>query len=134
MAEEVIKPKIRRWEDTKMSGNKAIRHFGDLEVYRRAFDVAMRIYEISQTFPMEKRYSLVDQIRRSSRSACSNLAEARRIKTQISFVSADLFLTSQLLIFPTSRLLYLPGVDKKPDKGKIVRALQEIIPAFTPDL
>ncbi len=61
-----------------MSGNKAIKHFRDLDVYKRAFDAAMRIYEISKLFPPDEKYSLTDQIRRSSRSVCSNLAEAWR--------------------------------------------------------
>ena len=50
----------------------------DLGVYRKAFDAAMEIFEISKTFPREEMYSLTDQIRRSSRSVCSNLAEAWR--------------------------------------------------------
>lgn len=57
---------------------KDIRHFRDLKVYEMAFAVAMRIYNVSKTFPSEEKYSLVDQIRRSSRSVCSNLAEAWR--------------------------------------------------------
>jgi len=54
-----------------------IRHF-DLDVYKKAFAAAMRIYELSKSFPKEERYSLTDQIRRSSRSVCANLAEAWR--------------------------------------------------------
>jgi four helix bundle protein len=50
----------------------------DLDVYKKAFDLAMRIFQISKTFPPEERYSLTDQIRRSSRSVCSNIAEAWR--------------------------------------------------------
>ena len=57
---------------------KNIRHFRDLIVYEMAFAVAMHIYKLSKTFPPEEKYSLVDQIRRSSRSVCSNLAEAWR--------------------------------------------------------
>jgi four helix bundle protein len=55
-----------------------IKHFRDLIVYQRAFDAGMKIFEITKTFPMEERYSLIDQIRRSSRSVCSNLAEGWR--------------------------------------------------------
>ncbi len=55
-----------------------IRHFRDLEVYRRAFDAAMEIFQMTKVFPMEEKYSLVDQIRRSSRSVCANLAEGWR--------------------------------------------------------
>ncbi len=60
-----------------------LKHFRDLEVYQRAFKVAMRIFEISKAFPVEERYSLVDQIRRSSRAVCSNLAEAWRKRKYI---------------------------------------------------
>ncbi|MFH1231160.1 MAG: four helix bundle protein [Planctomycetota bacterium] len=49
----------------------------DLEVYKLAFDTAMGIYEISKRFPRNE-YSLIDQIRRSSRSVCTNLAEGWR--------------------------------------------------------
>ena len=51
---------------------------GDLEVYRKAFEAAMAIFEMSKRFPREEQYSLTDQIRRSSRSVCANLAEAWR--------------------------------------------------------
>ncbi len=43
-----------------------------------AFDAAMNIFELSKKFPQEEKYSLTDQIRRSSRSVCANLAEAWR--------------------------------------------------------
>jgi len=61
-----------------MERKKIIRHYRDLEVYQKAFSAAMNIYKITANFPLEEKYSLVDQIRRSSRSACSNLAEAWR--------------------------------------------------------
>jgi four helix bundle protein len=50
----------------------------DLEVYKLAFESAMEIFQISKSFPAEERYSLTDQIKRASRSICSNLAEAWR--------------------------------------------------------
>ena len=50
----------------------------NLDVYKMAFECAMRIFQLTKTFPAEERYSLIDQIRRSSRSICSNLAEAWR--------------------------------------------------------
>lgn len=50
----------------------------DLEVYQIAFKAAMQIFELTKKFPVEERYSLTDQIRRSSRSVCANLAEAWR--------------------------------------------------------
>jgi len=55
-----------------------IGHFRELRVYCQAFDAAMRIFELSKAWPMEERYSLTDQIRRSSRSVCENVAEAWR--------------------------------------------------------
>ncbi|BCU13038.1 MULTISPECIES: four helix bundle protein [Microcystis] len=50
----------------------------DLEVYQIAFNLAMEIFELSKKFPGSEKYSLIDQIRRSSRSVCANLAEAWR--------------------------------------------------------
>jgi len=55
-----------------------IRHFRELEVYQLAMDSAMHIFEVSKGFPREEKYSLTDQIRRSSRSVCANIAEAWR--------------------------------------------------------
>lgn len=52
--------------------------FKDLLVYKKAFTLAMEIFEMTKNFPKEKRYSLIDQIRRSSRSACANMAEGYR--------------------------------------------------------
>ncbi|HEY9771114.1 MAG TPA: four helix bundle protein [Coleofasciculaceae cyanobacterium] len=45
----------------------------DLEVYQIAFQAAMEIFKLSKTFPCEEKYSLTEQIRRSSRSVCANL-------------------------------------------------------------
>ncbi|HAF30866.1 MAG TPA: four helix bundle protein [Bacteroidales bacterium] len=50
----------------------------ELEVYKKAFEAALEIFELSKKFPKEEKYSLTDQIRRASRSVCSNLAEAFR--------------------------------------------------------
>ena len=52
--------------------------FKELIVHQKAFKLAMEIFEISKLFPNEEKYSLTDQIRRSSRSVCSNVAEAYR--------------------------------------------------------
>lgn len=48
----------------------------ELEVYRRAYALAMDIFQASTAFPIEERYALTSQIRRSSRSVCANLREA----------------------------------------------------------
>jgi four helix bundle protein len=55
-----------------------IKSVRNLIVYRKAFDSAMAIFEIKKTFPKEEEYSLTDQIRRSSRSVCTNISEAWR--------------------------------------------------------
>ncbi|AZI34153.1 four helix bundle protein [Kaistella carnis] len=60
----------------------------DLIVYQKAFSAAMEIYVISKKFPLEERYSLTDQIRRSSRSVNANITEAwRKRRYEISFIS-----------------------------------------------
>lgn len=59
-------------------GKEFLKAHEDLVVYQMAFDAAMKIFNLSKTFPIEERYSLTDQIRRSSRSVCANLAEAWR--------------------------------------------------------
>lgn len=48
----------------------------ELEVYKKAYGLAMRIFEVSKRFPAEERYALTGQVRRSSRSVCNNLREA----------------------------------------------------------
>src|SRR3954466_12373051 len=55
-----------------------VRTHYDLEVYRKAFETSMAVFEMSQRFPKEETYSLTDQVRRSSRSVCGNLAEEWR--------------------------------------------------------
>ena len=52
--------------------------YKDLLAYKKAFELAMEIFHISKKFPADEKYSLTDQIRRSSRSVCSNLAEGYR--------------------------------------------------------
>ncbi|PPS44858.1 four helix bundle protein [Chroococcidiopsis sp. TS-821] len=65
-----------------------IKSHKDLKVYQMAFDAAMQIFEFSKKFPVEERYSLTDQIRRSSRSVCANLAEAwRKRRYEAAFVA-----------------------------------------------
>ena len=67
---------------------KPIRHFRDLDVYQNALATGLRVYELSKKFPAEERYALTDQIRRSSRSVCANIAEAwRKRRYEAAFVS-----------------------------------------------
>jgi four helix bundle protein len=63
-------------------------NYSDLIVYKKAFTLAMKIFTISKLFPSEEKYALTDQIRRSSRSVCANLAESyRRRKYKNYFIS-----------------------------------------------
>jgi four helix bundle protein len=55
-----------------------IRSFRELQVYEAAMEGAMEIFERTKEFPSEERYAMVDQMRRSSRSVCANIAEAWR--------------------------------------------------------
>ncbi|HVC34948.1 MAG TPA: four helix bundle protein [Chloroflexota bacterium] len=65
-----------------------IRSYKELDVYRTAMDSAMQLFEATKAFPPEEKYALVDQMRRSSRSVCANLAEAwRKRRYQAHFVS-----------------------------------------------
>ncbi|MBI3244574.1 MAG: four helix bundle protein [Chloroflexi bacterium] len=60
----------------------------ELQVYQKAFATAMKIFELSKAFPKEETYSLTDQVRRSSRSVCANLAEAwRKRRYEAAFIS-----------------------------------------------
>lgn len=56
--------------------NQFVTRVEDLDVFKRAMDAAMEISTLTRSFPREERHSLVDQIRRSSRSVAANLAEA----------------------------------------------------------
>lgn len=58
------------------TNSKAINSPTDLNVYRSAYELAMAIFKVSKTWPIEERFALTDQIRRSSRSVCSNIREA----------------------------------------------------------
>lgn len=66
----------------------AIKHYRELNVYQNAMTWIVRVFELTKTFPVEERFSLTDQPRRSSRSVCTNLAEAwRKRRYQAAFIS-----------------------------------------------
>jgi four helix bundle protein len=54
----------------------AIRHFSDLIVWRKAYDLGLKVFEASKSWPKEEKYALTDQVRRSARSVGANIAEA----------------------------------------------------------
>jgi four helix bundle protein len=62
--------------------------FRDLTLYKKAFTLAMEIFDMTKSFPSEEKFALTSQIRNSSRSVCSSIAEAyRKRKYQAYFVS-----------------------------------------------
>jgi len=65
-----------------------IKSYRDLRVYQAAMDAAMRVFEMTKTFPAEEKFAMVDQMRRCSRSECTNIGEAwRKRRYQAHFVS-----------------------------------------------
>jgi len=67
---------------------KLVRYHWQLDVYRQAVEAAMQIFELTKSFPSEERFSLTDQVRRSSRSVSAQIAEAwRRRKYEAVFVN-----------------------------------------------
>ena len=69
-------------------GKGIAKTYRDLDVYQMALRGAIRVYELTKEYPVGERYSLVDQIRRSSRSVCTNTAEAwRKRRYKAAFVS-----------------------------------------------
>ena len=106
-----------------------IQQHTELEVYKKAFDAAMLIFQESKSFPKEETYSLTDQIRRSSRSVCANLAEAwrkRRYKAafiaKLSDTESEAAETQVWLEFAT-KCLYL----KHDHTSRLYQAYDEIL-------
>jgi phage-related protein len=65
-----------------------IKSYKELRVYQAAMEAAMRIFELTKSFPTEEKYSLTDQIRKASRSVCANIGEAwRKRRYRAHFIS-----------------------------------------------
>jgi four helix bundle protein len=63
-------------------------HYKQLLVYQKAYALAIKIFHVTKEFPLDEKYSLTDQVRRSSRSVCTNMAEAyKRRKYRNHFLS-----------------------------------------------
>lgn len=77
-----------RPSDNETGRKKKIVRHTDLAVYQRAFAAAMKVFQMSKAFPRDEKFSLTDQIRRSSRSVCGNIAEGwRKRRYPASFVN-----------------------------------------------
>jgi four helix bundle protein len=94
---------------------KRIRSHHELEVHQLGFESAMGISEATRCFPREERYSLTDQIRRSSRAVCANITEAwRRRRYRGSFVyrldnaEAEAAEAQTCLSLPSSAATWMP--------------------------
>jgi four helix bundle protein len=94
-----------------------IRHFTDLIVWQKAFDLGIRVFEKSKDWPKEERYALIDQVRRSSRSVGANISEAwgkRRYEahfvSKLSDADTELLETENWLLFAQAHG-YLSGPD-----------------------
>ena len=74
--------------EKSMNKTNLVETYRDLDVYKMALEGAIRIFELTKTFPPEEKFSLVDQIRRSSRSVCANIGESWRKRRYVAaFVS-----------------------------------------------
>jgi four helix bundle protein len=69
---------MAKWRNGERKDMSVIKNYRELNVYQNAMDLAMRVFELTKKFPAEERFNLIDQIRRSSRSVCTNLAEGWR--------------------------------------------------------
>ena len=115
-----------------------INSYKELRVFENAMNAAMKIFELTKTFPQEEKYSMVDQMRRSSRSVCSNIGEAwrkRRYKAAFIAKLSDAeseACETQVWIEFAKRYKYLEDqicdeMDKEYDQiiGQIVRMISE---------
>lgn len=65
-----------------------IKSFRELRVYNAAVEAAMKIFKITKSFPKEEIYSMTDQMKRTSRSVCTNIGESwRRRRYKAAFIS-----------------------------------------------
>jgi four helix bundle protein len=67
-----------------------MRYYKDLLAFKKDYELAMEIFTLSKKFPGEEKYSLTDQIRRASRSVCTNLVEAYRRRRYLDYFISKL--------------------------------------------
>ncbi len=88
LAKLTVRHKETRIEKTDRENMTLIRDYKEPRVYQAAFEAAMEIFELTKEFPPEEKYSMTDQVRRSSRSVSANIASAwRKRRYPTSFVS-----------------------------------------------
>ncbi|PTX91288.1 four helix bundle protein [Opitutus sp. ER46] len=96
------------------TGNPPIRHFTDLRVWQRAYELGLQVFEVSRRWPVEERFALTDQVRRSARSVSACIAEAwgkRRYEahfvSKLTDADTELLETENWLMFARAHQ-YLP--------------------------
>src|SRR5579863_10465476 len=107
-----------------------IQNVRELRVWQNAMDLAMRVFELTKTFPSEERYSLTDQIRRSSRSAPANITEAwRKRRYEAAFIAKLSDAEGECAETQTwAELARRCGYLHDPDAADIDRRCEEILP------
>jgi four helix bundle protein len=110
-----------------------IRSYKELPVYQEAMDAAMQIFELTKGFPAEERFSLTDQLRRASRSVCTNIGEAWRKRryaahfaSKLSDAESEAEETRAWLEFAT-RCGYLGEADAKDLDGRYDKILAQLV-------
>jgi len=117
---------------------QVIRHFRELDVYKSVFTAGLQIFELTNNFPSDEPFSLTNQIRRSSRSVCANLAEAWRKRHSVTAFVSKLSdaeaeaAENQVHLEMAHRLGYVseenfPSIDDAYEKicGQIVRMIDQ---------
>ncbi len=110
-----------------------IRSYKDLRVYQNAMEVGMEIFEFTKGFPPEEKYSMVDQMRRSSRSVCTNIAEAwRKRRYRAAFIAKMSDAESeacetQVWIDFAGRCSYLDGLRAEKFTDKYEQIMAQIV-------
>lgn len=105
----------------------------ELPVYKDAFSLAGEVFRLSKRFPTEERYSLTDQIRRSSRSACANIAEAWRKRRSEAFFISTLNIAegetaeTQVWLQFAVECAYLPADEVRPLYAKYDEILAQLV-------
>ena len=118
--------------------------FRDLKTYQLAFKLALEIHELTKSFPAEEKYSLIDQIRRSSRSVAANIAEAwRKRKYRKAFIykltdssgeasETEVWLDFSVYLEYLDRSKYHELIEKYNEVGKMLTGMIDKADKFCP--
>ena len=98
--------------------------YNDLIVYQKAYKLAMDIFEITKRFPPEEKFSLTDQIRRSSRSVCVNFVEAYRRRRYKAIFSQNLMMRKLRMQKPRYGLIFQKTVNTSHWKNTMIIHLE----------